>query len=258
MITGISAGGLNAGYLSFFRDNITEFREGVGRLSKLWDDMKTADVYERDILRFFSQWSIYNTQPLRRTLREYLTKLLRDTSAVSSNSTTSTYIGATNLNSGHLDIFQFEQLSLDDKLESLIATSAVPFLFPPVEWEKSLYVDGGVIADELIWDVLDEGECSEYNVVVILANEMSFTTDIPNSVYQYLHRVLSFVLHSFNSQLTDISRKLRHYKNVNMVICYPEWSSESELNKKDYSPWNFDNGSVLRKLGKSHYRCEHP
>lgn len=265
IITGISAGGLNAGYLSFFRDNITEFREGVERLSKLWNDMKTDDVYERDLLRFFSQWSIYNTQPLRRTLREYLTELSRDTSAVSSNSATPTYIGATNLNSGHLDIFQFEQLSLDDKLESLIATSAVPFLFPPVEWQETLYVDGGVIADELIWDVLDEGECSEYNVVVILANEMSFTTDndistpeTPKTVYQYLHRVFNFVLHSFNSQLTDISRKLQHYKNVNMVICYPVWSSAHDLNKKDYSPWNFDNGNVLRKFGENYYRCDHP
>lgn len=262
IITGISAGGLNAGYLSFFRNNITEFREGVERLSKLWDDMKTADVYERDLLRFFSQWSIYNTQPLRRTLREYLTELSRDTFEVS---TLPTYIGATNLNSGHLDIFQFEQLSLDYKLESLIATSAVPFLFPPVEWQETLYVDGGVIADELIWDVLDEGECSEYNVVVILANEMSFTTDndistpeTPKTVYQYLHRVFNFVLHSFNSQLTDISRKLQHYKNVNMVICYPVWSSAHELNKKDYSPWNFDNGNVLRKFGENYYRCDHP
>jgi NTE family protein len=250
IITGISAGGLNAGFLSYFRENVTTFRDGIERLNYLWETMKTADVYKRDLLKIFSHWSIYNTQPLRETLREVIEKY--DTIESKSSRSKHTFIGATNLNLNQLDIFRFEDLNSTQKLLGLIATSAVPLLFPPVEWNGSAYVDGGVIADEIIWQVLNSRECESYNVVVVLANHYSLTPQqTPSSFYHYIQRLLSFLMTSFNSQLIDIHRMTKD-KRINITICYPTAPDLSKL-----SAWNFDNGGRMIELARD-YKCIRP
>lgn len=248
IITGISAGGLNAGFLSYFRENMTTFRDGIERLNHLWRTMKTADVYKRDLLKIFSQWSIYNTEPLRETLRE----VIETYDGVYSTSSKHTFIGATNLNTNQLDIFRFEDLNTTEKLLGLIATSAVPLLFPPVEWGGSVYVDGGVIADEIIWQVLNSRECESYNVVVILANQYTLTPkETPSSFYHYIQRLLSFLMTSFNSQLIDIHQMTKH-KQIGITLCYP---TSSDLMK--FSAWNFNDGGQMIELARD-FECIRP
>lgn len=262
IVTGISAGGLNAGFLSYFRENSTTFRDGVERLNHMWRTMKTEDVYKRDLLKIFSQWSIYSTEPLRETLREVLevyeseTKVSRKIDAeVGANSATAamhTFIGATNLNSNQLDIFHFEDLNVTEKLLGLIATSAVPLLFPPVEWSGSVYVDGGVIADEIIWQVLNSRECKSYNVVVVLANRYTLTPqETPTSFYHYIQRLLNFLMTSFNSQLIDI-RRMTKDRRIGITICYP-----TSPDFASFSAWNFNDGESMIKHGRD-YKCIQP
>jgi predicted acylesterase/phospholipase RssA len=250
IITGISAGGLNAGFLSYFRENVTTFRDGIERLNHLWRTMKTADVYKRDLLKIFSQWSIYNTKPLRETLREVLETYEHEIEKISTSQ--HTFIGATNLNSNQLDIFRFEDLNSTEKLLGLIATSAVPLLFPPVEWSGTVYVDGGVIADEIIWQVLNSRECESYNVVVILANQYALTPkETPSSFYHYIQRLLSFLMTSFNSQLIDIHRMTKH-KQIGITLCYPTSPDLPKL-----SAWNFNNGGRMIELAHD-FECIRP
>ena len=62
--TGISAGGLNAGFLSYYNNVSVALPDIYGILAGL----TTSDVYDSDILDILKNWSVYNTAALRSTL----------------------------------------------------------------------------------------------------------------------------------------------------------------------------------------------
>ena len=97
IITGISAGGLNAAFLSYYADVGAALPDIYGIVSNL----TTASVYKSAFWDIFSGWSIYNNAPLEATLNGILTgKSLAEPTPI-------TLIGATNVNSETLDVFRF-------------------------------------------------------------------------------------------------------------------------------------------------------
>ena len=64
----------------------------------------------------------------------------------------STLIGSTNLNTAHLDIYEYHKLNNEQQIDLLMATSAIPVVFPPVKFNNYLYVDGGEMFNEIITD----------------------------------------------------------------------------------------------------------
>ena len=102
VIAGISAGGLNAAYLSY-GENI---KDNINSLEHLYTKSTTKSVYKSNfIFRILKDWSIFNCNPLENTIN----KILR-TKEYSENNPI-TLIGSTNLNTQKLDIFRFDKLS---------------------------------------------------------------------------------------------------------------------------------------------------
>ena len=64
VIAGISAGGLNAAYLSY-GENI---KDNINSLEDLYTKFKTKNVYKSNcIFRILKDWSIFNSNPLEDT-----------------------------------------------------------------------------------------------------------------------------------------------------------------------------------------------
>jgi len=238
IITGISAGGLNAGFLSYY-DTVTT---ALPDIHQIFAELTTASVYTSDIFGILDNWSIYNTAPLEATLTNILSK------KVPSSNPPLTMIGATNINSSALDVFIFGDKTPEDKVRVLLATSAIPFAFPPRWINESLYVDGGVISNELLTQVLGEKPCETYNITFIDAYRRDQTIPSISGFMSYTSTVLKMVWKTFDSQMAQLTSC--PYPKGAIKACYPTASALD-----NYSSLDFDHGAELYALGKQSHEC---
>lgn len=239
VITGISAGGLNAAFLYHF-DNVTS---AIPKMQELYATTKTADIYQSDIFGIFTRWSIYNNAPLEKTLNNVLGH---------TNQTANppiVLIGASNVLTEKLDVYSFHDLSFQDKIDVLMSTTAIPFIFPPRTFRNGLYVDGGVISNEMITQAIGEVECNFYNITFISASTQDKNTNKVDGLFSYLSAVVRMIFRTFDYQLAQVSTCT--YPIGQITACFP--TSES-LNQ--YSIFDFDHGTELYELGKQENECE--
>ena len=239
VITGISAGGLNAAFLYHF-ENVTS---ALPKLQDLYDTTKTADIYESDIFGIFSRWSIYNNAPLEQTLN----RVLNHTSQTSQPPIV--LIGASNVLTEQLDVFSFHDLSFEDRIDVLMSTTAIPFMFPPRKYQNGLYVDGGVISNEMITQAIGEIQCNFYNITFISASTRDKNTNTIDGLFSYLSAVVRMIFRTFDNQLAQVSTCT--YPKGQITACFP---TSDELN--NYSIFDFDHGTELYNLGKYENECE--
>jgi predicted acylesterase/phospholipase RssA len=241
MITGISAGGLNAGFLSYFGNSI---EAGVENLKNVYFGLTNTSVYTHGTFQVPRSWSFYDTMPLRKTIDLELGKLKYDGDRVP------TLIGSTNLNEGVLQIFQFEKQTKRRQIDIMMATSAIPLVFPPQIIDGNYYVDGGVIANEIVNGIDAYLECDHYNITFIAASERLQPVAEIADLNEYVRRIAKVVLTDYNNELAEItanpckSRGVIHY-------CYPDGAELA-----DYSSLDFSYGKELYTIGYNHFRCE--
>lgn len=248
MITGVSAGGLNAGFLAYYNDG-KRLQDGVQNLRAIYNSMTNDDVYVRDIMDITTNWAYYDTSVLRKTLKQQLEKL--DTEI-----THPTLVGSTNLNTGNLDIFRFDKSTKPEQLNILMATSAIPFLFPPekivVDGITNVYVDGGAISNEIISGVMSYINCNRYNITFITASEKMEANNNIDSLQVFAKRVVEVIVTNFNNQLASIiSNPCETNVRGNINYCYPK---TDKLN--NYSFLDFNNGEVLYNIGNDYLVCD--
>jgi predicted acylesterase/phospholipase RssA len=242
IVTGISAGGLNAGFLSYYET----LNSAIPEMAEIYSNVTTPDIYKLDILNIFTEWSIYNTSPLRQTLTTRLQGRSPPANAPL------TMIGASNLNTSSLDVFIFGDKSFEDKINVLMATSAIPIAFPPHMINGSLYVDGGVISNELINQVLGEKNCSWYSIWFINAHLKNSKNNQVDGLFSYMSAVVQTIFQTFDSQVAQWTSC--PYPRGVINACYP---TSPLLNQ--YSIIDFNNGAELVRLGKEFHECEqHP
>jgi predicted acylesterase/phospholipase RssA len=230
---------LNAAFLYHF-DNVTS---AIPKLQNLYLNTKTADIYESDIFGIFSRWSIYNNAPLETTLLNVLGH---------TNQTANppiVLIGASNVLTEQLDVFSFHNLSFQDKIDSLMSTTAIPFIFPPRKFRNGLYVDGGVISNEMITQAIGEIQCNFYNITFISASTRDKNTNKVDGLFSYLSAVVRMIFRTFDYQLAQVSSCT--YPKGQITACFP---TSEELNQ--YSIFDFDHGQELYDLGKTDHECE--
>lgn len=230
LYTGISAGALNAAFLSYFHD----MKAGIQRAETIYRTMKTHLVYEYLPV---TGLSVLNTEPLRRTL----------TSVVQSMETPPvihTLIGTTNLYSSKLDLFSFEEQTDVDKVELLMASSAIPGMFPPIAFREALYADGGIVTNELIQVKHDR---HYLNITYITPYEEVGYDDTPiTTLKEVLCRTAKIVLMNFNNQLALINEQCQH--PIGEIHKY--YVPSSVLT--GYNVLDFDKGDALVQLGYEH------
>lgn len=151
LLVGTSAGGINA--FCFAQHPTTR---GLDRLQRLWSRMRRRDVFPLDVVQLLAgatglRDGMVRPDRLRSFLRRHLgTARLEDT-------TLPTHIVATDLADGSP-----VTLSAGSAVEALMASSAMPGVFPPVRLGGRSLVDGGVSVDVPVLQAEELGSTVTY------------------------------------------------------------------------------------------------
>lgn len=227
LYTGISAGALNAGFLSYYHN----IDLGIKSAEFLYSSIKNRMVYD---LFPSGGISLLNTTPLKKTLTNIIENMPNPPAI-------HTLIGATNMYSGKLDIYNFEEQDDLNKVLLLMSSCAIPGIFPPISFNNQLYADGGTLSNELI-DV--EHDDNYLNITFITPYEDYVYNDSPiNSIKDMLCRTAMIVLSNFNNPMASLNQNCRlPIGEINKYYVPPEVL-------KGYNILNFDKGSELIDIG---------
>ncbi|KAJ1620613.1 acyl transferase/acyl hydrolase/lysophospholipase [Pavlovales sp. CCMP2436] len=142
-VLGVSAGSINAVFLATEPPGNAGLCAGAARLHELWAGLRTSDVWRFKSLIDRSK-SLLSTAPLRRTLERTLN---------GRNVARNVTVGITSLATGEAVLVNEPEISRNNLVTLLLASSAIPVLFPPVSYNHSsstsIYVDGGLVSNVL-------------------------------------------------------------------------------------------------------------
>ena len=226
--TGISAGGLNSGFLSHFAN----IDEGIKEAEEMYSTIRNKNIYE---ILPDTGVSLLNTRPLHKTLTSIVTNM-------KSPPVIDTLVGAVNLNTGNLDVYTYnDNQSIEDKVLLLMSTSAIPVVFPPVKYKNYMYADGGTLSNEL----LDVVHSSDYlNITYISPYSLMEENDSPiDSIKDMIMRTFQIVKKNYNNPFTSLNHECN--KPYGELTYY--YVDSKELS--GFSMLNFDNGSDLINIG---------
>jgi len=228
LYTGISAGALNAAVLSYFPD----INDGIEYTEKLYKSIRNHNVYS---LFPNTGISLLNTYPLRDTLFS----IVKDLPCLPR---IHTLIGTTNLYSGKLDIYNYENFTEnEDKVALLMASCAIPGMFPPISFQNQMYADGGTLSNELIQV---EHDNNYLNITFITPyDDLMYDNSKITSLNDMLCRTSTIMLNNFNNPMSSL--------NENCKIPIGEINKyyvPSELLKK-YNILKFDDSIELFDIG---------
>ncbi|MEO8485620.1 MAG: patatin-like phospholipase family protein [Betaproteobacteria bacterium] len=171
ILCGTSAGAINAATLAIHAD---DFRRGVARLIRWWRRVRTADVYRADLAtlsRHSMHWladvligragpaeaaSMLDSAPLGRLLRDAI-DFSRVDARIRDGSLHALAINATSYSTGFAITFfagattaqpwrrmRREGRRAELGVDHLLASTAIPFVFPAVAIDDDWYMDGSV------------------------------------------------------------------------------------------------------------------
>jgi predicted acylesterase/phospholipase RssA len=152
-VTGVSTGALIAPFAFIGTD------EAYASAVEFYSNPKANWVKSRGAIKFLpSHISMYNTCHLQDTIRSGVDEAVVEGMAESANEDQLLLIGTTNLDVGVGRAFDMGR-EAQEALESgdfhrvhsiLLASSAIPGAFPPIEIDKMLYADGGATSNLFI------------------------------------------------------------------------------------------------------------
>ena len=159
ILVGTSVGALNAAFLA---TNPT--LEGARWLEQIWRQASKKVIERKDyiaaLLRFVTRKSsLYDSNKLKELIESYFPKDMRLFSDIKA---AELYITAVDLNSGELYVFGIDRSQ--SIIDAIMASSAVPMVLGPWQYEGRQYVDGGVVSDLPMRVAVDAGATELYAI----------------------------------------------------------------------------------------------
>lgn len=200
VISGVSVGALNAAALAQFakgdEGNMTSF------LLDIWTNIQSSDVFQDwpggIIDGIIFRPSIYDTSPLTTFLEQHFTRDLQRKVS----------IGTCNANNGTFVRFH-EDLSRADLITAVKCSSAIPAIFPYVEFQGETYIDGGSVlnldvdgAVERCREMTDSDADIIVDVILCTGAHLNDVVQEGDKTLQMLSRYLS--INSYLSALDDL------------------------------------------------------
>jgi NTE family protein len=160
----------------------------------LFDQMSTASAFVFGVPGFFSPrmvppflaldgsigaLSFYDTQPLKATLEE-----LVDFKLINRDNGVRLSLGAVDLRTGNSEYFDSRTRQI--RAEHVLASGALPPGFPPVQIDKQLYWDGGIVSNTPLWYVLDEDP--NMNALIFQVDVFSARGEAPKNLAEVQER----------------------------------------------------------------------
>jgi NTE family protein len=252
ILCGTSAGAINATTLAVYAD---DFSRGVGSLLEVWENMHCHHVYRTDvasIARRGMRWvgalawlsrrnpiSLLDNAPLKEMLERTLaferiqvhidSGALYAVSVTASGYTTGQSVSFFQGGSG-LEGWERNQrigAAVSLKLEYLLASSALPFIFPAVKVHREYFGDGSVRQIAPISPALHLG--ADRVLVVGTGRQSSDQSRARSNIYPSLAQVAG---HALNSIFLDgLSVDLERLERINRTVSLipPEKLAEAKL-----------------------------
>lgn len=169
ILTGVSAGSLNALYISTIpkgqtKDHIIEFKT-------LWSNIRSKDIYSWSI--FSNKLSLFSTKQLRPTLESIFNNRKIKRKIV---------VSSTSLTNMEADTFDENLIMLNNEIDLnyIIASTAIPFAFPPHYFNDQWYIDGGATGNILLYDGINRCDSDDdITVDIVLCTPFYKTTELP-------------------------------------------------------------------------------
>ncbi|MGD9934180.1 MAG: patatin-like phospholipase family protein [Dehalococcoidia bacterium] len=172
LLVGTSVGALNASHVAFHEQDSHDC------LSEVWQGLAGQRLYSRNPLQLLaslrrSRLGLYDAGFLRRLIRAHLADDRIENARVPLR------ITATDICSGERRVFASGSLT-----QAVMASTAVPGLFPPVTIDGRMYVDGGVTSGGDIAAAVAEGATT----VVFIDLRPMFRDQCPRTVLEVITR----------------------------------------------------------------------
>jgi NTE family protein len=215
LVVGTSVGSINGAMLAFDPPG------GVDRLAAIWEEITTARVFPGGwlgrlrTLQASRAW-LSSNQGLVSLLEEFLPTRDFGRLALPFAAVAADYVTAETV-----------VLTSGDLHRCLLASTAIPGIFPPVTVGSRLLVDGGLIANVPVRQAVDQGAAS---VVVLDCGLWGMTTRAPSTLVEVMLRVSAITL---GQQLAaDLPRVAETMPVVYLPGVYPLTTSPL-----DFSHW---------------------
>lgn len=201
LVVGTSVGALNAAFIGF---NPTE--EGIAEMERIWRNLGEDDLFPGG--RFRASWARMFVRGNRVFENSGLRRLIESTQGPGAHIEDSHIplgIVTTDLETGTERVFTSGPL-----VEPVLASAAMPGVYPPVEIEGRMYTDGGVANNVPIAPAVDMGATTLY-----VLNSTSHTNQ-----RRPLVRPMDFFFHAFTlARAQRLTMDLRMFsEKVNLVM----------------------------------------
>ncbi len=252
IVCGTSAGAINAATLAVFADN---FSRAVGNLLEVWEHMHCDQIYHTDpwrIMKTGARWlaalmlvshrnpvSLLDNQPLREMLEKNLdfekiqthidSGALYAVCVTASGYTTGQSVSFFQGGSG-LEGWERNQrigAAVPLKLELLLASAALPFIFPAVKVHREYFGDGSMRQIAPVSPALHLG--ADRVLIVGTGRQAPEQARARSSVYPSLAQIAGHALNSIflDSLMVDIERMERINRTVKLIP--PDKLSDSTI-----------------------------
>ena len=242
ILCGTSAGAINATVLAIYAD---DFRRGVGYLLEVWENFHVERVYRADpwsMIRTSARWfasmlwirrnspaSLFDNTPIREMLQQTL-----DFGRIQENIDTGTLyavsVTASGYSSGQNVSFYQGGPGLEAwertqrvgaatmlNVDYLMASSALPFLFPAVKLNREYFGDGSIRQIAPISPALHLG--AERVLVIGTGRAHSEAARVHSSIYPSIAQIAGHALNSIflDGLAVDLERLHRINRTVNLI-----------------------------------------
>ena len=250
ILCGTSAGAINAATLAVFADNFTR---GVANLLEVWENMRCEHVYRTDafhILRAGARWlaammlisrhnpvSLLDNAPLRNMLEKNL-NFDRIQTHIDAGALYAVCVTASGYTSGQsVSFFQGGSAlegwvrnqrigaAVSIKLDYLLASAALPFIFPAVKVHREFFGDGSMRQIAPVSPALHLG--ADRVLIVGTGRQTTDDSRARSNTYPSLAQIAGHALNSIflDSLAVDIERLERINRTVRLIP--PEKLAES-------------------------------
>ena len=245
VICGTSAGAINASALAAFG---VDFKDAVRRLHFIWNNFHVHHVFRSDLLGIIktgAHWlaalilgglghrnprSLFDRTPLRELLRKYLPLdgiqrsidhgCLRALSITCSGYDSGKSVSFFQGEAGIEGWYRTRRIGVASgiRLEHLMASSAIPFLFSAVKVNREFYGDGSMRQDAPMSPALHLG-ADKILVIGVRANDKNVKKRVATTGYPSLAQIAGHVLDNIflDSLETDVERLRRINNTVSLI-----------------------------------------
>jgi NTE family protein len=242
IVCGTSAGAINAATLAVFAD---DFSRGVGNLLEVWEHMRCEHIYRTDswhIMRSGARWlsammllsrrnpvSLLDNAPLREMLARNL-DFGRIQGNIDAGALYAVCVTASGYTSGQsVSFFQggsglegWERnqrigAAVPINLDLLLASSALPFIFPAVKFNREYFGDGSMRQIAPVSPALHLG--ADRVLIVGTGRQTGEEGRVRSNVYPSIAQIAGHALNSIflDSLMVDIERLERINRTVQLI-----------------------------------------